>query len=200
HAMSNAGTPQGSAAESDLPRTATKSGWPPPERRNTLMAATTRPVLQGWARLCVAIAVVVATFGAVLSTGFGGPEISQTISNLGLCVGAVSAALACLLRARSFRGRMRWGWALIGLGVLAWGLGQAAWVYLESYRGDEVPFPSQADIGYLGMVVLTPAGLLILPSAAQALANRARSVLDGLMVATSLVLIAWIIIIDPMIH
>ncbi|HEU4346344.1 MAG TPA: EAL domain-containing protein [Actinoplanes sp.] len=143
---------------------------------------------------------MVATFALVLSTGVGGPGISQTISNLGLCVAAVSAALAVLLRARSFRGRMRWGWALIGLGVLAWGLGQAAWVYLESFRGDEVPFPSQADLGYLGMVVLTPAGLLILPSAAQALANRARSVLDGLMVATALVLIAWIIIVDPLIN
>jgi diguanylate cyclase (GGDEF)-like protein/PAS domain S-box-containing protein len=164
------------------------------------MAATKRPGLHGWARLCVTIAVAVSTFGAVLSTGIGGPEISQTMSNLGLCLGALSAAVACLLRARTFRGRMRWGWALIGLGVLAWGLGQAAWVYLESFRGDEVPFPSQADIGYLGMVLLTPAGLLILPSAAQALANRARSVLDGLMVATSLVLIAWIIIIAPLIQ
>ncbi|HET6531510.1 MAG TPA: EAL domain-containing protein [Actinoplanes sp.] len=164
------------------------------------MAVTTRPVPSDWARLCVAIAVVVATFGAVLSTGIGGPAFSQTISNVGLGVGAVSAAVACLLRARTFRGRMRCGWALIGLGVLAWGLGQCAWVYLETYRGDEVPFPSHADIGYLGMVLLTPAGLLILPSAAQALANRARSVLDGLMVAASLVLIAWIIIVAPLIH
>ena len=41
------------------------------------------------------------------------------------------------------------------LGVLSWGLGQAGWVYLESFRGDEVPFPSQADLGYLGMVALT---------------------------------------------
>ena len=33
------------------------------------MAATKRPGLNGWARLCVTIAVAVATFGAVLSTG-----------------------------------------------------------------------------------------------------------------------------------
>ena len=121
------------------------------------MAATSSPrALQSWARLCVVIAVIVATFGAVLSTGIGGPAVSQTLSNVGLCLGAITAALACLLRAKSFRGRMRWGWALIGLGVLAWGLGQAAWVYLESFRGDEVPFPSQADIGYLGMVAAHP--------------------------------------------
>ena len=155
--------------------------------------------MRGWGNLCVAVATVAGLFGAVLSTGIGGPEVSQTISNVGLCVAAISAAFACLVRAKSFTGRMRLGWGLIGLGVLSWGLGQSCWVYLESFRGDEVPFPSQADIGYLGMVLLTPAGLLILPSAAQALANRARSVLDGLMVATSLVLIAWILIVEPLI-
>ena len=32
------------------------------------------------------------------------------------------------------------------------------------------------------LVLFTPAGLLVLPSARQTLANRARSVLDGLMV------------------
>jgi diguanylate cyclase (GGDEF)-like protein/PAS domain S-box-containing protein len=155
--------------------------------------------LRGWPRLCLVVAAIAAVFGAVLSTGVGGPQVSQTLSNVGLCLGAVSAAVACLFRARRFTGRMRWGWALIGLGVLSWGLGQACWVYLESFRGDEVPFPSQADIGYLGMVLLTPAGLLILPSAQQALANRARSVLDGLMVAASLVLMAWIFVVEPLI-
>jgi diguanylate cyclase (GGDEF)-like protein/PAS domain S-box-containing protein len=179
----------------------------------SLMAAMTEPLartepvtgrvprhLRGWIRLCVIVASVVALFAAVLSTGVGGPATAQTLSNVGLCVGALSAAVACLFRARSFRGRMRWGWAFVGAGVLSWGLGQACWVYLESFRGDEVPFPSQADIGYLGMVLLTPIGLLILPSAAEALANRARSVLDGLMVAASLVLMAWIFVVEPLIR
>jgi diguanylate cyclase (GGDEF)-like protein/PAS domain S-box-containing protein len=167
-----------------------------------MVASPARPVprhTRGWGNLCVAVATLAGLFGAVLSTGIGGPDVSQTISNVGLCVAAVSAAIACLVRAKSFTGRMRLGWTLVGLGVLSWGLGQSCWVYLESFRGDEVPFPSQADIGYLGMVLLTPAGLLILPSAAQALANRARSVLDGLMVATSLILIAWILIVEPLI-
>ena len=106
------------------------------------MAATPEPIrrrprpLRGWAGLSVVVAVLVATFGAVLSTGAGGPATSQTISNLGLCLGAVGAAVACLLRARSSTGRLRGGWALIGCGVLSWGLGQSAWVYLESFRGE----------------------------------------------------------------
>jgi PAS domain S-box-containing protein len=94
---------------------------------------------------------------------------------------------------------MRWGWTVVGLGVLSWGLGQVVWIYLETFLGEDAPFPSPADIGYLGMVVLTPIGLLILPSAAKALASRSRSVLDGLMVATSLILIASTFVIEPLV-
>ncbi|MEV6302619.1 bifunctional diguanylate cyclase/phosphodiesterase [Actinoplanes sp. NPDC051861] len=154
----------------------------------------------GWARLCLLVGAVVAAFGLVLGTGVAGPEFSQTLSNFGLCLGAIAAAVSCLIRARSFTGRLRWGWGLVGLGVLSWGLGQGAWVYLESFQGDQAPFPSIADLGYVGMVLLTPVGLLVMPSRAQSLANRARIVLDGLMVAASLVLIAWIFVITPLIE
>jgi diguanylate cyclase (GGDEF)-like protein/PAS domain S-box-containing protein len=152
-----------------------------------------------WERLCLLVGAVVAVFAVVLGTGGSDSLLAQTVSNFGLCVGAITAALACLVRARSFTGRMRWGWAFIGLGVLSWGLGQSCWVYLESFLGDQVPFPSQADLGYLGMVLLTPIGLLILPSRTQRLANRVRSVLDGLLVAGSLVLMAWVFVVQRLI-
>ncbi|BCJ55137.1 hypothetical protein Asp14428_66120 [Actinoplanes sp. NBRC 14428] len=153
-------------------------------------------VLRGWARLCVAVAVVVAAFGVVLSTGAGGPGTSETISNLGLCAAAVAAAIVCLVRAGTHRGRLRAAWGLLGLGVLSWASGQMCAVWLDTFTGS-VPLPSQADVGYLGMIVLTSAGLLVLPVAAQTPANRARSVLDGLMVAFSLMLMAWIFVVEP---
>jgi diguanylate cyclase (GGDEF)-like protein/PAS domain S-box-containing protein len=154
---------------------------------------------RGWTRLCVVVGLIVLGFATVLSSGLGGEHVAQTLSNFGLCLAALAAAAACLLRARWFTGRMRWGWAFIGLGVLSWGLGQAYSVYLQTFLGQAVPLPSGADIGYLGMIVFTPAGLLILPSVAQALANRVRSVLDGLMVGCSFVLMAWIFVIQPLI-
>jgi diguanylate cyclase (GGDEF)-like protein/PAS domain S-box-containing protein len=154
----------------------------------------------GWPRLCLVVGTVVAVFALVLGTGLGGAGTAQTVSNFGLCAGALTAAVGCLWRGRTFTGRMRWGWYLIGLAVLSWGLGQSAWIYLETFRGEEAPFPSMADIGYVGMVLLAPIGLLTLPSVAQALANRIRSVLDGLMVAASLVLIAWIFVVAPLLE
>ncbi|MGX6603038.1 putative bifunctional diguanylate cyclase/phosphodiesterase [Micromonosporaceae bacterium Da 78-11] len=153
-----------------------------------------------WQRLCAVVAMIVVAFALLLVTGIGGPDVLQVVSNFGLATAALCAAVACLLRARSFTGRARWGWALVGLGVLSWGLGQSCWVYLESVVGDEAPFPSTADLGYLGMVLLTPIGLLIMPSATHALASRVRSVLDGLMVALSLMLTAWILVVAPLIE
>ncbi|MBU2662638.1 bifunctional diguanylate cyclase/phosphodiesterase [Actinoplanes bogorensis] len=150
-------------------------------------------------RLCGLVGAVVIAFAFILSTGAGGPGFTLAVSNFGLCLGAIAAAVACLYRGRRFTGRMRWGWSLIGLGVLSWGLGQAVacWYGLV---GREVPLPSEADLGYLGMIVLTSAGLLVLPSRAQALASRMRSVLDGLMVAASLVLMAWIFVVSPLLE
>jgi diguanylate cyclase (GGDEF)-like protein/PAS domain S-box-containing protein len=164
------------------------------------MAASTAPPtpsgVRRWARLCVAVAIAVAAFGTLLSTGAGG---TQAISHLGLCAAAGAAAVACLVRAATFRGRLRLAWALLGAGVLSWGAGRAGAAWLETITGS-VPLPSQADLGYQGMILLTSAGLLVLPVATQTLANRVRSVLDGLLVAASLVLMAWFLIIDPLIE
>ncbi|MEU4242168.1 EAL domain-containing protein [Actinoplanes sp. NPDC026619] len=150
-----------------------------------------------WARLCIAVGVAFVLFAVLLSTGVGGPRMSQAISGFGLCYAAFSAAVAGLVCAGLHSGRTRAGWILIGLGMLSWGIGQGTGMYVEAFRDGPPQFPLASTIGYVGMVVLTSAGLLVLPSAQQALANRLRSVLDGLMVATSLVLIAWIFVVAP---
>ena len=154
--------------------------------------------LDDWGRLCLTVTAVVVAFTLVLSVG--SDAVGRAVSNFGSAAAAIVTAAACLRRARGLAGRNRCGWALIGLGALSWGLGQCVWTYLESFQGRPDPFPSQADLGYLGMIVLTPIGLLILPSTAQALAVRIRSVLDGLMVATSLLLVAWVVVIQPLLR
>jgi diguanylate cyclase (GGDEF)-like protein/PAS domain S-box-containing protein len=159
------------------------------------MAASIKPKA-----LSMLVGVLVVVFAVMLGTGVGGPVVTRTVSNYGLGLAALVAAVACLVRARSNAGRTRWGWAFIGLGVLSWALGQASMIYLATCRSALAPFPTLADAGYAGMVLLTPIGLLALPSRAQGLANRVRSVLDGLMIAASLVLIAWISMILPMLE
>jgi signal transduction histidine kinase len=52
---------------------------------------------------------------------------------------------------------------LLGLGSLAWALGQATWTYYAIFGGDDLPFPSLADAGYLGALPLFCAGVLAWP-------------------------------------
>ena len=51
-------------------------------------------------------------------------------------------------------------WKLLGVSALSWGSGQAAWTWYETVLGREVPFPSLADVGYLGAVPLAAAALI----------------------------------------
>ena len=61
-----------------------------------------------------------------------------------------------------------------------------------------MPFPSLADVGYLAAPPLAAAALISLPFAAQSLAGRVRQVLDGLMIAASLLLASWVMVLSPL--
>jgi len=135
---------------------------------------------------------------APLVLGLGGQQTTQAISNFGLIAAAASAGLACLATARSGSGGHRRMWRLLGASALSWGSGQTAWAWYESVLGREVPFPSLADVGYLVAVPLAAAALLSLPFAAQNAAGRVRQVLDGLMIAASLLLASWVLVLRPL--
>src|SRR4029078_2845492 len=61
-------------------------------------------------------------------------------------------------------------------------------------------FPSLADVGYLAFVPLAVAGLLSFPSAPTRLSSRARAVLDRLIIATSLFLVSWALVLEKVVH
>ena len=122
---------------------------------------------------------------------------AQQLSNLGLAGAALLAGCAAWRRARLDQDSVARFWRLLGASALSWSAGQMVWTYYESVRGEEVPFPSLADVGYLGLPPLAAAALLSLPLAAPSLAGRARTLMDGLMVAASMLLCSWIIVLRP---
>jgi diguanylate cyclase (GGDEF)-like protein/PAS domain S-box-containing protein len=124
----------------------------------------------------------------------GGPDVKTTISNIGLALVALTAAVVCGVAARRRDARV---WAFIGLGCLSWGLGQTMWTIYESFLHKE-PFPSPADIGYSGLLPLFSIGLLGLASAPQRL-ERVRALLDGGMIAGSLFVISWIVVLGTVV-
>lgn len=52
-------------------------------------------------------------------------------------------------------------WLFIGLGLLAWALGQLAYTYMEVFQGIEVPDISYADIGFLLLYVFVIIGYVV---------------------------------------
>ena len=168
-------------------------------------ATLIRPAPRSDARKVFLAAAVLAgavtvAFTLSLLFGIGGAVAERVVSDLALCVAAYAAAVSCALRSLRESGRMQWSWLLIACGTASWGLGQTVWTWYECVRDVEVPFPSLADVGYLGMPVFTAAGLLVVPLAAQSAANRARSVLDGLMVAGGLLLISYMLLLGSLIQ
>jgi diguanylate cyclase (GGDEF)-like protein/PAS domain S-box-containing protein len=145
------------------------------------------------------IVVLTAAFAVCMGTEAGGPVFTHNLSDVATFLIAAAAGVACLIRAYRRPGRMRWAWTGIGLGALSDAFGEASWGWIQVVQGREVPFPSLADVGYLGMVPLIAAGLLLVPVARQSVANRIRSVVDGLMIAASLLLISWIFVLKPLI-
>ncbi|GAA3953371.1 GGDEF domain-containing phosphodiesterase [Actinoplanes auranticolor] len=140
----------------------------------------------------------VAVFAAWLATGLGGEAVTRAVSDIGTVLMTLAAGVACLVRASRRRGRMGVAWTGIGLGTLAYCSGEVCWTFTEVVQGRAVPFPGLPDLGYLAMVPLVAAGLLAVPVGRQPVAHRIRSIVDGLMIAVSLVLVSWIVVLEPL--
>src|SRR5579862_6560092 len=86
-------------------------------------------------------ALLFAIVALQLETGLGGPTVSKLCANWLYDGIGLAAVFACFSRA--FAGRERAAWLLIGLGILAWTVGDIYWtVELEAVANP--PFPSLA--------------------------------------------------------
>ena len=113
------------------------------------------------------------------------------ISDLGQLAAVTTAALLCALTARSDRLHGRaWRWLAVGVG--SWAAGQLVWTYYEVVAGTEVPFPSLADVGFLGFPVAAGIGLVSWLNARGTRAAGGRDLLDGAIVALSLLTLSWV--------
>src|SRR5258708_36033879 len=140
--------------------------------------------LIGWAGLSL-------FFAAGMHFHWGGTAAVRRLDNIGETVAALVAATACGVAAWRHQRRTRIAWALIGTSALSSGLGQSVSSYYELVRGQLVPLPSLADLGYLGAVPLAVAGVLCFPSAPNRGTSLVRTVLDALLTAGSLFIISW---------
>ncbi|MDQ1709355.1 MAG: hypothetical protein QOG49_740, partial [Frankiaceae bacterium] len=142
------------------------------------------------------LAVLAVFAAATLTHGFG-PVSAKVVSNTLLIALPLGAAVCCTLRALSEGGSRRKSWLLIAAAVLSWGLGQVVWTVYEQVLRREVPFPSLADVGYLGAIPLLLCGLVLMPYAQLQIATRMRMLLDGLVIGVAILLVSWQLVLAP---
>ncbi len=129
---------------------------------------------------------------------FGGEAGTQVFTDLFLIGVPLAAAVATGHRAFLEEGRRRAAWACFAFASLSWGLGGAAWGAYEIMLGHEVPFPSVADIGYLGLIPFAMLGFLLLAWPPER-AAACRTILDGLLIGLSLAALAWSTFLGPVV-
>lgn len=105
----------------------------------------------------------VAVIRTMIVVGAGGERGSIVISDLGEFAVVALAALVVLAVVRSFgKGEnLRRQWTLIGLGMLAFALGDAVWAWIEVFMRAEVPYPGLPDLFYMGEYVFVGWALVI---------------------------------------
>jgi diguanylate cyclase (GGDEF)-like protein len=92
--------------------------------------------------------------------GIGGSNLDLAINGVAYDAVVIAAGFACLTRALR-GGPERNAWIAFGASVLAWGAGEIWWTaYIEG--NPDAPYPSPADIGYLGFYPLAVLGLYLL--------------------------------------
>ena len=145
--------------------------------------------------LAVGASLAFLAFLAVRPVGDGSVKLTANLAQL---LAPSLAAVSCAWAAVSGSdGRTRRAWALLAASAACWVVGQATWVWYEHLARRDLPFPSLADVGYLGAIPLAVAAMLAFPGRTERAALQARSLLDGAVIATSLLYISWSLVLGP---
>ena len=160
--------------------------------------AKKRGELRNFRLVVVASSALTVLFLAWVVLGVGGRSVTELTSNIVQASAALVAAWACFNAAnrnpygfgRAWTASLHRAWRLLGSAALAWGLGQVVWTVIE-LRDGSPGVPTLADAGYLTALPLLIAGVLAFPTAPMRATARLRTLLDGLLIAASLLFLGW---------
>jgi hypothetical protein len=145
-----------------------------------------------------AVALVTGLAGAWVGLRIGGARATLWVDDVLTPLAALIACVLCLRARTRHVGRMRLFWSLLaGAGAL-WTLAEVVWGYYALILDVEVPVPSWADVGYLSAIPVTVAALVAHPATGGGGTRKARSVFDGLLIATALLFLSWTLVLGPL--
>jgi diguanylate cyclase (GGDEF)-like protein/PAS domain S-box-containing protein len=145
--------------------------------------------------------LLVALFAVWIGFELGGAKVSLAVDDLGELVAAAWAGWICLRRGRRQGARnARNGWMLLGMGCLAWAAGEAIWSWLELVKGQDNPFPSFADAGFLLFVPFAVVGIAGFVRTPAANMSRLRVIFEAILIGACLVFMSWATVLGPTFH
>ena len=153
----------------------------------------------GSRRAAIALALLATgLFAAWVGLGIGGDTAVRYGDDLGTVLAALAATVLCLRAAKQHGQPMRRFWSLLAGAAFCWTLAESVWAVYELVLHVEVPLPSWADLGYLAAIPFAVAALLTHPAMRGKGGRRARSLLDGLVLATALLFLSWTVVLGPL--
>ncbi len=145
-----------------------------------------------------AVVLVTGVCGVWIGLRIGGDRVTLWVDDLATPLAALIACVLCFRARARHSGRMRLFWTLLGCATACWTLAEVIWGYYALILDVEVPAPSWADLGYLSAIPLTVAALVVHPATKGSGTHKARSVFDGLVIATALMFLSWTLVLGPL--
>lgn len=154
------------------------------------------------ARVLVSIAVV-SLVAMVLLYAFPPNDRRTLIIMADVCWSwaagfATFACFASARRATTSQQQRTWRW--MGAGCGSFFAGQLVWMYYDLWRGAPPPYPSLADVGYLGIYVCLIAGVITLVRGQPTRRTDPELVLDTVLVTYTAGALAYEYLLEPLLN
>jgi diguanylate cyclase len=132
----------------------------------------------------------------ILATGGYFLLPSASMQNIFYNLIGFSAVAAIVVGVRVHRPVRPLPWYVLAFGLLILVVGELIWTYYENVLGIEAPFPSIADAFYLVAMPCLAAGL-VLVYRKQAPGRQWANLIDALIIATVVGMLAWTFLMEP---
>lgn len=139
----------------------------------------------------------VAVLAIWLAVGMAGPDTQNAVTSFAAPLVDLVAVIVLVATARSAATRRtRIAWALIAIGMIVYAAGDGIWAWLSVVERAN-PFPSAADVAYVGFYPITAGALLLFPAPARAKGEAVRLAIDSAIVVLGGGMLVWHSLFQP---
>ncbi len=135
---------------------------------------------------------------ACLAFGIGDPGTQRAVADVGeACLDLLAAAIVLRAALRADVRRIGLGWAVLGMAMLVYALGDIAWTWLDLGGGGSTS-PSVADVAYVAYYPIVGIALLLFQRTSSARSDAVRLTIDSLIVVIGGGIVVWHTLFRPL--